>query len=148
MRPDFQRLLSDCRRGRVDKILVKSVSRFARNVRDCLKAVRELKSIGVGVCFEEQNIDTSNMSGELLTAVFAALAQRESENISSHMRWSYQRRMQSGEFITCKAPFGYRLKNGTLEINEAEAEIVRTIYDRYLAGESKDDIAEIGRAHV
>ncbi len=141
MRPDFQRLLSDCRRGRVDKILVKSVSRFARNVRDCLKAVRELKSIGVGVCFEEQNIDTSNMSGELLTAVFAALAQRESENISSHMRWSYQRRMQSGEFITCKAPFGYRLKNGTLEINEAEAEIVRTIYDRYLAGESKDDIA-------
>ena len=66
-RSDFQRLLSDCRRGRVDKVLVKSVSRFARNTRDCLETVRELKSIGVGVCFEEQHIDTSNMSGELLT---------------------------------------------------------------------------------
>jgi len=65
-RPDFQRLLSDCRRGRIDKVLVKSISRFARNAKDCLETVRELKSIGVGVCFEEQNIDTSNMSGELL----------------------------------------------------------------------------------
>ena len=62
-RLDFQRLLSDCRRGRVDKILTKSVSRFARNAKDCLETVRELKSIGVGVCFEEQHIDTSNTPG-------------------------------------------------------------------------------------
>lgn len=60
-RPDFQRLISDCRKGRVDKVLVKSISRFARNVKDCLETVRKLKSIGVGVCFEEQNIDTSNI---------------------------------------------------------------------------------------
>ena len=140
-RPDFQRLLSDCRRGRIDKVLVKSISRFARNTRDCLETVRELKSIGVGVYFEEQNIDTSKMTGELLTSVFAAIAQKESESNSSNMRWSYQQRMKSGKFITCNAPFGYRLKNGTLEICESEAQIVRMIFNRYLAGQSKDDIA-------
>ena len=70
-REDFQRLLADCRRGRIDKVLVKSSSRFARNAKECLEAVRELKALGVGVCFEEQNIDTSQMSGELLTAMFS-----------------------------------------------------------------------------
>ena len=65
-REDFQRLLADCKRGRIDKILVKSISRFARNTKDCLKATRELKEIGVGVCFEEQNIDTSRVSGEMM----------------------------------------------------------------------------------
>ena len=141
-RPDFQRLLSDCRRGRVDKILVKSISRFARNATDCLETIRELKAIGVGVCFEEQGIDTSEMTGELLTAMFSAIAQKESESISGNMRWSYQHRMKSGNFITCKAPFGYRLKDGMLEIYEPEAEIVRTIFSQYLAGQSKDEIAE------
>lgn len=108
-REDFQRLLADCRRGLIDRILVKSISRFARNAKDCLQIVRELKSIGVSVYFEEQRIDTGKMSGELLTAVFAAIAQKESESISDNMRWSYQHRMQEGSFNTCKAPYGYRL---------------------------------------
>ena len=142
-RPEFQRLLSDCRRGRVDKILVKSISRFARNASDCLETIRELKAIGVGVCFEEQGIDTSGMTGELLTAMFSAIAQKESESISGNMRWSYQHRMKSGKFITCKAPFGYRLKDGMLEIYEPEAKIVRTIFDQYLAGKSRDEIAAL-----
>ena len=72
-RDDFQRLLADCRRGRVDKILVKSSSRFARNTKECLEAVRELKALGVGVCFEEQGIDTSELAGEFLTAIFAMM---------------------------------------------------------------------------
>ena len=104
-RPEFQRLLADCRRGRVDRILVKSISRFARNTKECLKTIRSLKAIGVGVCFEEQNIDTSQMSGELLAAMFAAIAQKESESISENQRWSYQYRMENEKFITCKAPF-------------------------------------------
>ena len=140
-RQDFQRLLTDCRKGRVDKILVKSISRFARNTTDCLETIRELKSIGVGVCFEEQNIDTSNMSGELLTAVFAGIAQKESESISGNMRWSYKRRMESGEFITCKAPFGYSIENRKLTIDENEAKIVRMIFEQYLSGKSQDEIA-------
>lgn len=140
-REDFQRLLADCRRGLIDKVLVKSISRFARNTKECLESIRELKTLGVGVCFEKENIDTSTMSGEMMTALFASFAQAESESISGNMRWNYQRRMQSGEFITCKAPFGYHLKNGTLEIKESEAKIVQQIFDMYLSGYSKADIA-------
>lgn len=140
-RTEFQRLIADCKRGRIDRILCKSISRFARNTIDCLETVRELKNLGIGVYFEEQNIDTAQMSGELLTTVFAAISQKESESISQNMKWSYQRRMESGEFITCKAPFGYRLKQGKLEIDESEAQIVRQIFSRYLEGQNVDEIA-------
>ena len=140
-RPDFQRLLSDCRRGRVDKVLVKSISRFARNAKECLETVRELKSIGVGVCFEEQHIDTSNMSGELLTSVFAAIAQKESQNISDNMRWSYQHRMKSGTFLPAAVPFGYVIQNKRIVVDEERAGIVRHIFQSYLAGQSMEQIA-------
>ena len=140
-RTEFQRLIADCKRGLIDRILCKSISRFARNTIDCLETVRELKNLGIGVYFEEQNIDTAQMSGELLTTVFAAISQKESESISQNMKWSYQRRMESGEFITCKAPFGYRLKQGKLEIDESEAQIIRQIFSRYLEGQNVDEIA-------
>ena len=140
-RQDFQRLISDCQKGLIDKVLVKSISRFARNTTDCLETIRELKSIGVGICFEEQNIDTSKMSGELLTAMFASIAQKESESISGNMRWSYKRRMESGNFITCKAPFGYSICNGSLVINDQEAQIVQMIYSQYLSGKSQEEFA-------
>ena len=141
-RDDFKRLLADCRRGLVDKVLTKSVSRFARNAKECLEAVRELKALGVGIVFEKENIDTSSMSSEMILAFFASFAQAESESISGNMRWSYKRRMESGEFNTCKYPFGYRLQNGTLEVYEPEAEIVRLIFERFLAGDNCDEIAE------
>jgi len=140
-RPDFQRLLSDCRKGRVDKILVKSISRFARNAVDCLKTIRELKAIGVGVCFEEQGIDTTNMTGELLTAMFSAIAQKESESISGNMRWSYQTRMKKGAFLPAAVSFGYRIENRKIVIDEERAEIVRHIFHDYLAGQSMEEIA-------
>ena len=111
-RDDFQRLLADCRRGRIDKILVKSSSRFARNTKESLEAVRELKALGIGVCFEEEKIDTSELSGELLTAIFAMLAQKESEAISERMRWSYQ------------------------------VQVVRYIFRQYLSGQSLESIAK------
>lgn len=141
-RDDFQRLLADCKRGLIDKVLVKSVSRFARNTQDFLKATRELKALGVGVCFEEQNIDSAMVSGETLASIFAALAQKESESISQNMRMSYKRRMEAGKFTTCKAPFGYRLVDGQLFVEEQEAEIIRLIFQRYLSGYSMQDIAE------
>lgn len=77
-RKDFQRLLADCRNGRIDKVLVKSISRFARNTTECLEAVRELKSLGISIFFEEHNIDTKMVSSEMLTAVIASCAQAES----------------------------------------------------------------------
>lgn len=141
-RDDFQRLLKDCRRGRIDKILTKSTTRFARNTSESLMTVRELRDLGIGVCFEEQGIDTAQMSGELLTAIFSMLAQKESETISENIRWTYQKNMKKGRFITCKAPFGYRLAGRGLEIIEAEAEIVRLIFHRYLIGYSMEDIAK------
>ena len=141
-RDDFQRMLADCRKGRIDKILVKSISRFARNTTDCLEALRELKALGISVFFEEQNIDTTMVSSEMLTAVIAACAQAESESISKNMRWSYQKRMESGAFITCKAPFGYRLVNRQLVIEECEAEIVRLIFRLFLSGWNIMEIAD------
>lgn len=75
-REDFQRMMADCRRGLIDQILVKSISRFARNTKDCLEAVRELKELGVNVRFEREGIDTANVSSELITAIYAAFAQR------------------------------------------------------------------------
>ncbi len=142
-RDDFKRMLTDCRKGRIDKILVKSVSRFARNTRDCLAALRELSGIGVTVQFEKENIDTGALTTEMMVSVFASLSQEESMSISQNQRLSYQRRMERGEFICCKAPFGYKLVGGkNLEINEEEAKLVRWIFSEYLNGKSTTWLAE------
>jgi DNA invertase Pin-like site-specific DNA recombinase len=141
-RDDFQRLLRDCRKGKIDRILTKSISRFSRNTRECLQTIRELKSIGVTIYFEKENIDTGKISNEMLLTFFSGNAQQESVAISGSMRWSYQKRMKKGEFITCKAPFGYRLVEGTLQIHEQEAEIVLYVFHSYLNGKSKEEIAD------
>jgi len=142
-RDDFERMMRDAAKGRIDKILVKSISRFARNTRDCLASLRRLTSLGVSVQFEKESIDTETLTTELMVSVFGSLAQEESISISGNQRWSYQRRMRNGEFITCKAPFGYRLMDGKrLEIVEDEAKIVRWAFDSYLSGMSVYEIAE------
>jgi len=142
-RDEFQRMMQDCRKGKIDKILVKSVSRFARNTKDCLAALRELKLLGASVRFEKENIDTETLSTELMVSVFGSLTQEESISISQNQRWSYQKRMKNGEFITCKAPFGYRVVDGKrLEIVEDEAKIVRWMFDSYLSGMSMYEIAD------
>lgn len=142
-REDFNRMLADCRKGKIDKILVKTISRFARNIRDCLASLRELSSLGVAVYFEENNIDTETLATEFLVSVFGSLAQQESISISQNQRMSYQRRMERGEFITCKAPFGYRLRDGkVLEIIPDEAKEIQWMFDAYLDGHSMDWIAE------
>lgn len=142
-REDFNRMLTDCRKGRIDKILVKSVSRFARNTKDCLAALRELMSLGVAVHFEKEDINTETLTTELMVSVSSALAQQESISTSQNQRQSYKRRMERGEFITCKAPFGYLLTDGkNLEIVPEEAEQVRWIFNAYLYGHSLAWIAK------
>ena len=111
--------------------------------KEVLEAVRELKELGVNVRFEREGIDTANVSSELITAIYAAFAQKESESISGNMRWSYQRRMESGEFNTCRAPWGFRLDGKSLAVHEEEAEIVRRIFLEYLSGRNPREIAEI-----
>ena len=141
-RDGFLRMMADCRKGLIDRVLTKSISRFARNTAECLEAIRELKILGVSVYFEEQHLDTQKVSNEFLTTILANNAQRMSEDLSRNMRWSYQRRMRRGEFITCKAPFGYEWDHGGLKIVESEADIVRKIFQMYLSGVRMDEIAE------
>ena len=131
-REDFKRLLADCRRGKIDRILVKSISRFARNTKECLESIRELKSLGVSIYFEKENIDTATMSGEMMTALFASFAQAESESISGNMRWSYQKRMQSGAYVPSSVPYGYTMIDGKMEIDVERARIVCEIFADYL----------------
>ena len=140
-RDDFQRMLNDCRNGKIDKILVKSISRFARNTTDCLDAIWELKAMGISVFFEEQNIDTKMVSSEMLTAVIAACAQAESESISRNMRWGLQKRMEQGTYVPSSVPYGYRAEGDTLVVYEPEAAVVRRIYEAYLTGLTAPEIA-------
>ena len=97
-RDDFNRLIADCRKGKIDRVLTKSVSRFARNTVDSLMYARMLKEYGVSILFEKENIDTAYMSSELLLALSGAQAQEESISISKNMRWSVERRMKSGTY--------------------------------------------------
>ena len=141
-REDFKRMMADCRKGKIDRILVKSISRFARNTKDCLAAVRELKELGVSVQFEEQGIDTSKVSSEMVTAIMASLAQKGSESISSNVRWGVQKRMLDGTFISSSVPYGYELFHGQLRILPSEAQFVKWIFQAYLSGLNAQSIAE------
>jgi len=141
-RPEFQRMMTDCRRKKVDRILTKSISRFARNVKECIEYIRELQSLGVTIEFEKEGIDTAFLSGEMMIAVFGSLAQEESKSISSNMSQSYEMRMKKGEFVTCHAPFGYRLDRCSLIIDDNKADIVRFIFNSYINGMSTRDIAD------
>lgn len=142
-REDFNRLLADCRKGKIDRVLVKSISRFSRNTKDCLAALRELMRLGVTVQFEKENIDTGTLTTELMVSVSGSLAQQESISISQNIRQGYRRRMERGEFITNKPPYGYRnAGDGKLEIIPEEAEIIRWVFDLYLNGYSPTRIAE------
>ena len=142
-REDFNRMMADCRKGKIDRILVKSVSRFARNTKDCLSALRELSGMGVTVRFEKENIDTKTLTTELMVSVSGSLAQQESISISANQRMSYQRRMEKGEFIVCDAPYGYRMEDKkNLAIIPEEAATVRWIFGSYLNGHSMIWIAD------
>lgn len=143
-RDEFNRMLADCREGKIKRVLVKSVSRFARNTTELLQTTRELKDLGVVVVFEEQGYDTSQVLGEMQLAMYAMAAQEESNSISKNMIWSYQKRMRNGSYITNCAPYGYRLVNGNeLEVNPAEADIVKQIFNLYLSGKGKREIVKI-----
>ena len=135
-------MLQDCRAGKIQRVLVKSVSRFARNTLELIETTRELKDLGVVVVFEEQGIDTAQMLGEMQLTLLAMAAQEESTSISKNMRWSYQKRMEIGSFLGCRSPFGYTLENGKLLPHPQQALIIQEIFERFLAGEGKQAIAD------
>ena len=147
-RKDFQRMINDCLAGKIDYIITKSVSRFARNTVDCLDTVRMLKSRGIGVFFEEQNIDTLKSDSELYLIIYAGFAQSESESISKNITWTYRKNFEDGKvsFIYSKI-LGYKKgENGEPEIEPYEAEIVRRIYTMFLSGMPLNTISTTLRA--
>lgn len=140
-RDEFKRLIKDCEKHKIDCIITKSISRFARNTSDLLTVLRMLKTLGVRVYFEEQALDSEKMNAELFITLPGLAAQQESQNISDNMRWSYRKRMESGDFNTTYPAFGYRMSNNELIVNEDEAKTVRTIFALYLQGMGKQAIA-------
>lgn len=142
-REDFQRLINDCMNGDIDMIVTKSISRFARNTLDTLKYVRMLKEKGIAVFFEEENINTLTMDGELLLVILSSVAQQEVENISANVKKGLKMKMQRGELVGFQGCLGYDYhpEDKTITVNEEEAEIVRYIFRRYTEGAGGSVIA-------
>ena len=142
-REDFKRMMKDASLGKIDRIYVKSVQRFARNSLECLESVRKLTEYGVSVWFENDRIDTSKMNSEMILYIKSAFAQNDSLAFSKRMSMSNHMRMEKGEYIASSAPYGYILDNGVLKIIKEEAMIVKRIYDMYLSGCGQGQIVAI-----
>jgi len=137
-RSEYERLLRDCRDKRLDLVITKSISRFGRDTIELLSTIRELRVLGIGVMFEQENLSTESADNEHIITIIEAFAQAECESRSKNTRWGLENRAKNG---TCglykRRCFGYYTdKNGDLQINMEEAQIVRSIYEMYLSGES------------
>ena len=135
-RPEFLKMIRHCRQHKIDLILVKSISRFARNTVDCLEYIRELKALGIGVIFEKENINTLTETSEAMITIMGYFAQAESESISKNVTWGVRHAYAEGKVtFTCDI-YGYHKVQDGIEIVEEEAAIVREIFERYYAGAS------------
>ena len=141
-RPALLRMIDDCENGKIDLIVTKSISRFARNTTDCLELVRKLAEMDVFIFFERENINTQDMEGELMLTILSSLAEDESVSISQNVKWSIQKRFRNGTFIIAYPPYGYRNADGKMEIIPEEAGVVRYVFDAFLSGKSTSTIAE------
>lgn len=133
-REEFLRMMQDCRDGKIDRILVKSISRFSRNTVDCLNALRELKTLGVTVFFEKEALDTANEDTEIMLTAMGCFAQEESMSISKNMKVGVRMRMKNGTYLLSVPPYGYKIEDRELVIIPEQAEIVRLIFNSYLNG--------------
>ena len=140
-RKNFQRLLADCKAGKIDLVITKSISRFARNTVTLLETVRELKGLGVDVFFEEQKIHTQSSEGELLLTLLASFAQAESLSASENQKWRIRKGFENGELMGLRRMFGYHISRSGITVNEEQAAIVREIFDRAIRGDSLESIA-------
>ena len=137
-RPEFLKMIRRCRQKKIDVVLVKSISRFARNTVDCLNYIRALRELGIAVIFEKENINTLESDSEMLITMMGAFAQAESESISTNVRWGKRQAMREGKAVLqYKHLYAYeRGEDGKPRIIPEQAEVVRRIYDSFLAGHS------------
>lgn len=141
-RPGFQQMLDDCRAGKIDMVITKSISRFARNTLTLLDTVRELKGLNVDVYFEEQNIHSISGDGELMLTILASFAQEESRSVSENCKWRIRERYKQGEIVSLRYLYGYRINKNGISINKKEATVVKSIFDDYLSGKGYPTIAQ------
>lgn len=142
-RDEFQRMIRDCERGKIDYVITKSLTRFARNTVDSLKTIRKLKEMGIGIYFEKERIDTLAEKSELLITILSSVAQGESESTSTNIKWSVLRRFQNGTFVIPDPAYGYQNdEEGNLIIEPEEAMTVRRIFEDYLGGKGAYVIAQ------
>ena len=144
-RENFMRMIRDCEEGKIDLVLTKSISRFARNTLDTLKYVRKLRDRRIGIMFEEEGINTLDMAGELLLTVLSSVAQQESETISSHVKLGFKMKRERGEMVGFNSCYGYVYndKKDKMIINEEQAKYVRMIFQWYLNGYGGRSIAKM-----
>lgn len=142
-RDEFNRMIDDCKSGKIDMIITKSISRFARNTLDCLKYIRQLKDMNIPVLFEKESINTMDAKGEVLITIMASLAQQESQSLSQNVKLGLQYRYQQGKVqINHNRFLGYtKDTDGNLVVDPEQAEVVKRIYREYLEGFSMDKIA-------
>ena len=141
-RPELLRMINDCENKKIDFIVIKSISRFARNTTDCLELVRKLISLGIFIYFEKENINTGAMESELMLSILSGLAEGESASIAENNKWSIQRRFQNGTYKIGCSPYGYDAADGELVVNEQQAQIVRFIFSEFLSGKGAHMIAK------
>ena len=142
-RPELLRMISDCEDGKINYIITKSISRFARNTTDCLELVRKLLNLGIAIYFEKENINTEDMESELMLSILSSLAESESVSISENNKWSIQKRFQNGTYIVAYPPYGYANVDGQMVIHEEQAKVVRFIFEQILSGNSTHKVAKI-----
>ena len=143
-REQFNLMIQACHDGKIDMIITKSISRFARNTVDCLNYIRELKALNIPIYFEKESINTMDAKGEVLITIMASLAQQESESLSQNVKLGIQYRFQQGKIMVNASTFlGYdKGENGQLVINPEQAEIVKRIFREYIEGSSCKQIAQ------
>ncbi len=145
-RPEFQRLLADCRAGKIDMVIAKSITRFARNTVTLLETARELKLLGIDIFFEKENIHTMSGDGELMLTLLASFAQEESLSASENQKWRIRKSFEKGELANLRFIYGYDIHKGVITIDPIEATVVRTMFDDYISGMGFGQIAKKLRA--
>lgn len=133
-RPEFQRLIKDARAHKIDMVIVKSITRLARNTVTLLKTVREFKDLQIDIYFEKENIHTLSADGELMLTLLASFAQEESRSVSENIKWAVRKKFEQGLLFGGRDMLGYHIEDGTLHIIPEEAAIVKQIYHDYLSG--------------
>lgn len=135
-------LISDCEKRKIDLVLTKSISRFARNTTDCIEITRKLLKFGVRILFEKENIDTGSMESELMLSILGSLAESESVSISENEKWSIRKRFENDTYVISVPPYGYKNENGRMVIVPEQAAVVKEIFADILSGKTSSQIAE------